>query len=350
MAQAAEPGGSAGYYDRDRIMGSSAVFVGLNTKQVGLIGPLESAMKRMDGALASLDLGVALTGGAIDTAHRELWAARLDERAGSFSSFFDAFQERFDAEGSAYERVFLAALERAVSALAAELGSEVVECSGGGGDPFAMSGPGGLGSSRCEGDDLSARIAVAWDKDPALAEDLAALDTQAWPEITSYESQETALARLEDGATDGGLDGWLDPARLVRSLPEAAELLDAVARRTEQGRRELLGQSRMIDRESDSAEAELASIRERAKGVRLSSEAAKAALGSALWQALGRVNKKSKALRGKNIGVCMNPADWGACSGPDLTFDVRDALLSDRKLQKGLARQLAALPDSALTP
>jgi len=349
LAEGAEVAPSVGHYDRDRIMGASALFLGLNKTQVALVGPLESGMKRMDGALASLDLSVALTGGAIDGAQRALWSARLDERAGMFSSFFDAFQARFDEDGAAYQQIFVAALDRAEAALARDLGGALVECAGSGGSPFGLTGPGGARKS-CPGEDLSIRIAAAWDEDPILARELAALGSMPWPELASYESVESALLWLDSGGAAAALDGWVDPSRLAQSIPEAAELLDTLAGRAEAARRELVGQSRSIEAEAEDAEAQLASIRERAKQIRLHTEEVKAALGSLLWQAMGRALKKTKVPRKKNIGICMNPSDWEACSGPDLTSPVRDALLDDRKLQKSLVKQLSALPDSPYLP
>jgi len=343
-AVAQESPGEIGHYDRDRIMSRSELFVGLNSKQLAVVGPLESAMKRMDGALASLDLSVALTEGAIDRAQRDLWKARLDERAGAFSSFFDAFQERFSADGQAYESIFMAALERAVADLTAELGGAVVECAGQSASPFSLTGPGGA-TKACAGEDLSARIAAAWDRDPVLASALDELTSAPWPELPSYESEESALPQTGEKETSPTLDGWVSSPRLLRALPEAAELLDAIAQRAESGRRELVAKSRLIDREAEGAEAQLVSIRAAAKELRLQSEADKGALGDLVWQALTRAVKKHKSLRKKAVGLCMNPSDWGGCSGPDLTTDLRDALLADRKLQKQLGKQLEGFRD-----
>jgi hypothetical protein len=341
-AFAHESPGAVGHFDRDRIMSRSALFVGLNSKQLALVGPLESAMKRMDGALASLDLSVSLTEGTIDRAQRDLWKARLDERAGGFSSFFDAFQERFSADGQAYGTLFMAALERAVADLAVELGGSIVECAGQSASPFSLTGPGGATKS-CAGEDLSARIAAAWDRDPALASALEQLTAAPWPALSSYESEQSALPRKGDEGTPQTLGGWVSPSRLLRDLPEAAELLDAIAQRAESGRRALVGKSRLIDREAEDAEAQLVSIRAAAKELRLQSEADKAALGELVWQAAARAVKKHKLLRKQTVGVCMNPPDWGGCSGADLTTDLRDALLADRKLQKQLGKQLDGL-------
>jgi hypothetical protein len=340
VSEAAE---ATDHFDRDRIMGKSKVFVGLNGKQIALVGPLESAMKRMDASLADLDLSVALTEGVIDRAQRELWKARLDERAGAFSTFFDAFQERFDSDGAAYETIFVGALERALSSLATELGREVVECSSGPGSPFDLSGPSGS-TKACPGEDVSARIAEAWDADAVLATELENLGAVAWPKLVSYEGEESALA-LKDAATEATLDGWVRPAALASGIPEAAELFNAISRRAELARRELVAESKMIDREAEDSADQFASIRERAKQLRLTAESAKATLGSALWEALPRASKKDKRLRKKAIGICMNPSDWGACSGADLTATVKEALLADRKLQRVLQKKLSDLAD-----
>lgn len=336
VADAAE---ATGHYDRDKVMGQSGVFVGLNSKQVALVGPLESAMKRMDAALASLDLSVALTEGVIDRAQRDLWKARLDERAGSFSTFFDAFQERFDAEGAAYQTIFVDALERAT----AGLGGEIVECANGPSSPFDLAGPSGAAST-CAGEDVSARIAEAWDRDSVLAAELEKLGAVSWPSLASYDSEEPALVRT-GGGPGATTDGWVAPSDLASGIPEAAELFNAISRRAERARRELVAESQAVDREAEDAAAQLALIRDRAKQLRLKAESAKAALGAAIWEAFPRALKKDKSLRKMEVGICMNPSDWGSCSGVEMTAAVQDALLADRKLQKNLQRQLADLSD-----
>ena len=341
LPSAAEAGDTKGHFDRDRIMSKSSVFVGLNSKQIALVGPLESAMKRMDAALASLDLSVALTEGVVDRAQRDLWKARLDERAGEFSSFFDAFQARFNSDGEAYETIFVGALERAVSGLSEDLGGEVVECSGGAASPFALTGP-GSSSKSCPGEDLSAKVAEAWDRDPVLAEELKNLGALSWPTLASYESEEAALVRTGGKAAEP-LDGWVTPSALASVIPEAAELFNAISRRAEVARRELVAQSQTVDREAEDAAEQFASIREAAKQLRLTAESAKASLGATLWEALPRASKKDKRLRKKAVGICLNPADWGACAGVDLTATVKEALLADKKLQKSLQKQLAEL-------
>ncbi len=339
----AEAGEATGHFDRDRIMGQSNIFVGLNSKQIALVGPLESAMKRMDASLAEVDLSVALTEGVIDRAQRDLWKARLDERAGAFSTFFDAFQERFDSDGAAYETIFVGALERALASLTAELGGEIVECSSGPGSPFDLAGPGGSAKA-CPGEDVSARIAEAWDRDSVLAAELESLGAVSWPELVSYDAEEPALERT-DGTAGRTLDGWVTPAALASGIPEAAELFNAISRRAEVARRALVARSQTVDREAEDAAEQFASIREQAKQLRVTAESAKAALGAALWEALPRASKKDKRLRKKAVGICINPSDWGACAGVDLTVTVKEALLADRKLQKNLQKQLAGLGD-----
>ena len=232
-AQAEETGN---HYDPERVMGQSALFTQLNKTQLKLVGPLESAMKRMDGALADLDLNVGLTGEAVDVAARELWAARLEQRAGEFSTFFDAFQDRFSEDGAAYQVIFLGALDRAVQSLKDETGVDVSECASNK-NPFGMAGPGGMAAKTCQGEDLSARIAGMWDQDPELKAALVELGKKAWPTLASYETDtEVALVRGGGAAPDG----WIAPSQLVKLVPEASELLFTIEVRTEDGRRALL--------------------------------------------------------------------------------------------------------------
>jgi len=295
----------------------------------------------MDGALASLDLNLALSKATVERAQQELWSARLDQRAGEFSSFFDAFQARFYEDGTAYEAIFVAALERAVKTLSDETATTISECAQKGNSPFGMSGPGGTSGAACAGEDFSVKIAAHWDQDSELAAQLAALAAKPWPTLTAFEGAEPALSRSTAAASTQ--DGWLMPSRLVANIPEATELLDAIEIRTEDARRELIAESRALPDSQEAAEQKLAAIRERAKGVRSYAETAKAELGEALWQSLDRATKRNKTLKKKQIGICMNPEDWGSCTGEDFTPAVGDVLLADRKLQKTLAKLLAGL-------
>lgn len=338
---AARSADAPGHYDKSRIMSSSKVFYELSAAQIEAFSPIESKLKLMDGALGELDLSLALTSEAVGSGHHDLWTARLDERATTFGALFEEVQGRFDRDGQAFATIFEAALGRAKAELSSELGGEPVECSGSGNDPFELKGPGG-GSTSCPGDDLSLRIAEAWDSDAELAAALQGLGGEAWPQPVSYTEPQSAEALLSGGATEAALDGWIDPARLAEDLPEGSEIIDEVASRSEAARRTLIRESQAVDREAEDAKDRLASISQRAVKVRTFGEAEKAKLGAALWQALDRATKK-KALRKKKIGVCLNPEDWGGCTGEDLTSAVRDALLEDRKLQKTLVKHLESM-------
>ncbi|MEE2829916.1 MAG: hypothetical protein VX498_12070 [Myxococcota bacterium] len=335
---------AAGHYDRDRVMGASEVFRSLNKSSRAAFGPVESALVRSDGALAELDLSLALTPGSIQQDHHDLWSAKLDQRASAFAASFQEVQARFDEDGRAYEAVFRSALDRAVSRVSKKLGDkEVVECSGASNDPFAMTGPGRAPGPACPGQDQSKAIAALWDSDSTLAEALEELRAKPWPEITSYDEAQGALQLLSGRRADAPLDGWIDPARLARSLPEAAEFLDAIDRRSEESRQVLLQERSELDPEAPEAEAAVQSIRTRAARIRVYGEEERAKLGGEVWAGLARALKKDRVLRKKNVGICLNPEDWGGCTGPDHTVAVAEALLGDKKLQRAVVKLLEEL-------
>ena len=330
---------SAAHYSAEKVMAQSALFSGLNKQQLAVVAPLESAMQRMDSSLAELDLAIALSEGWVDGAQRDLWSARLAERAGTFGQFFDSFQARFNEQGIAYERIFSAAIERSTAALAKELGGPVVECSPNQAT-FGLSGPGGAGAKKCPGENVSTKLAAAWDADTVLASELETLGDAGWPELASYVGGE---APLPTSGNTGSPESWFSLSLVARGIPEAAELLDAIDIAAEDARRALVAQSRAIDPSSPDGEAQAAAIRASAKKLRAYSETAKANVGDALWSAFGRVSKRNKALRASAPGFCFNPVDWEACSGSDRSVEVREALMDDRKLVRELQKQLEKL-------
>ena len=345
-AEAGEPAGP-GHFDRDRVVAASAAFRSVAGSSQAALGPLERDLMRTDGALAALDLSIQLTrGGGIERAHHELWDARLVERSNRFGSEFGAFQEQLDGLGVGFEDAFEQALQRAIAGLAAEGFEPVVECAAKSNDPFALTGPGGQRSApTCEGTDLSERISAAWDADEELKAALGAIVGQDWQKVTTYEGSEPPLALA--GLDPAGV--WLAPSDLVDLLPEAIEVIDDIDRRTQRAREELLGARAGLE-DGPELEAQVDAIRTRARETREWSEARKQAVGAVLWDAVERGRKKGKKDGWSSVGICMNPEAWGGCAGKDVTRELIDVLLGDRKLAKELAklRDTLGAPDVSL--
>ena len=338
---------ATGHYDREAIVGASAVFRGLAQRQATALGPLERDLGRTDKALAGLDMALALTEGAVDQAQHELWSAKLDERSTRFGGEFRTIQEGMDVRGLAYEQAFEDALSRAVVAMTA--GGEVLEeCSAApGNDPFALTGPGGQSAAKaCPGADVSAKIAAAWDDDAELVAALDAIGGESWPVVTTYEE---AQAPLDLAGTKTGAV-FIYPPELMDSIPEGIQLVDEITARTDAGRQKLLAARDGLDPKAEGADAQVEAIRTRARELREWGEARKGEVGGALWTAVDRARRKGKKDGWSDVGVCLNPGDWAGCEGRDVTEEVAEVLVADKKLAKELAGLLESLgePDVSL--
>jgi len=339
LAEEAAPEPS-GHFDRDAIVSASNVFRGLAERQGAALGPLERSLGRTDKALAALDMALALVDGAIDQAQHDLWVAKLDERSARFGAEFRVVQQQLDERGLAYEQAFEQALERALAALTPE-GGELVECqAAASNDPFALTGPGGQTEKKtCPGEDVSEKIAAAWDGDAELTAALDAIDGEKWPEVTTYEEPQAVLGL---GSTAAGTT-WIAPQDLVDSLPEGIELVDAITERTDAGRQQLLAARDQLDPKAPDAEATVEAIRAKARGLREWSEARKAEVGGVIWAAVEKSRKKGKKAGWGDVGICVNPEGWGGCAGRDVTEEVADLLVDDKKLAKALGALLEQL-------
>lgn len=325
------------HFDRDTVVASSSVFRSLSESGAGGFAPIERALMGTDGALAELDLSLALTrGGAVEKAQHDLWTAKLDQRSGLFGAEFQAIQEQLTRQSVGYEEAFEGALQRALATTPA------VECKQEAASPFDLSGPGGQrkATKECPGEDVSAKLAAAWDGDETLKAAVAAIATEPWAGVTGYEASEASVGL--SGAPASAVT--LVPAELLENLPEAIEVLDAISSRAEAAREELLAaRAELVADDTDGAQA----IRTRARELREWTEAQKEALGSVLFGGLERSRKKKGKKAGwGDVSACLNPAAWGGCDGEDVTDAVADVLVEDGKL----AKELAALRDGLGRP
>ncbi|MCP4870924.1 MAG: hypothetical protein GY898_19645 [Proteobacteria bacterium] len=337
-ALAQDAGASAdAHFDRDTVVASSAVFRSLSESGGGGFASIERSLMVTDGALAELDLSLALTrGGAVDSAQHDLWTAKLDQRSGLFGDEFGALQEQLTRQSIGYEEAFEGALQRALAVTPA------VECKQESASPFDLSGPGGQRKApkECPGADISADLAKAWDADAELKAAVDAIANEAWTTVTTYDAAEAALDL--SGAPASAIT--VEPAELVANLPEAIEVLDLIAERADVGREELLAaRAELSPDDKDGAQA----IRTRAKELREWTEAQKEALGVVLFAGLERSRKKKGKKAGwAEVSACLNPSAWGGCDGKDVTDEVGDVLVEDGKL----AKELTALRDGLGRP
>ncbi len=339
----------ADHYDPDAVAAASSVFRAVAEEAQTGLSAVEGSVSGTDGALADLDLGLALSLGAVDTRFHKLWRARLDERSTRFGTEFRAVQEAIYGFETASERAFSAALERSLAALVAENGGLPTECVASGGVLATLTGPGGPSDSKqtsCPGEDRSVELAGLWDQDQALQEAAAAIRAWEWPQITTYREAEPALALGQASVAEG----WIAPADLVHQLPEVVEVLDTIEHRANKARAALIEARNALDPEAEGAEERVAAIRDRAKGIRHYLTSMRKALGVELWAAVDRARKKGKKRGWSEVGLCPNPPAWGGCEGLDRTDAVAEVALSDKKLQKKAVALLESLghPETSL--
>ncbi len=337
----AEP---AGHYDPDKLPAASKVFVEVAKASGGAVDPLEGALVKADGALADLNLALALASGSVDEGKRGVWGARHDERSTRFDHEAESFQREVYALGDSFQRAFEEATARAVDAVE----GEVVECREPQGSALgALAGRTEAAEPTCPGKNVTADIAAAWDADPVLAEAIAPLREPMKTTVTAYdeEAEVLGLSGHPAGST------WVSPQELAAAIPEAAEILDAIDTRAAEARGVLSAANKALDRDDPLAEDMVKAIRNRARGIRTWTGERRAALGVAVAEAIERNRKKAGKKAGwVDVGVCVNPEVWGGCAGTNVAEPVAEALLKDKKLAKALERMLIELtePETSL--
>ena len=378
----AEEAALKSHYIEADVPGKSSAFKSVGGASSRTFEEVESRLKRTDGALAKMDLSLALVAGAVETGAWDLRAARLEARSDTFAYEFKGVQARFDQVGAAYEEAFSGALARAVEALTKEGGGPIGPCTPKRGGLAALGGggPGGAApDSGCPGTDISAEIARRWDRDAALEARLleivggdlgplvvgvndagepipygSALDGLGWPLVTGYQEPDAVLPLI--GQPSAG-PAWLHPADLVVSMPELAEALDRVDALAATARADLSATARALPRDGDGRLAQDAdtvarasAIQARAKAVRQFTDEARASLGREVWEALGKLRKKGKKEGWDSVGVCVTPPAFGGCTGQDATDLVAAGLGADKKLSATLAQLAERLtaPETAL--
>ena len=337
----AEP---TGHYDPDRIPPASRVFVEVSKASGAAVTPIERRLVQADGALADLAVALGLTAGSVDEARHGLWKARLDERSTRFGIEAEGFQQEVYAMGDGFQKAFEDATTRAVAALE----GEVVPCRAPRRSALgALAGRDEAPTSTCPGTDHSEAIAAAWDADSILAEAIAPLRDPLKTSVTTYEEKAEVLGL---GGNAAGTT-WVAPVTLASAIPEAMEILDAIDARAEEARGVLRGAQRSLTKDDPLAEDMVKAIRNRARGIRTWTDEKRSMLGRAVFDALERRRKRDGKKGGwKDVGVCVNPEVWNACDGKDVSEDVAQALLKDKKLVSALDDMLIDLaePETSL--
>lgn len=301
----------AAWYHPDQVAGQSTLFTNASAEILPAYQDVETALRQLSPPVEDLELASTLAAGSLSAADQ---AYALDVRKQAAALLLQA-QARVDAVQEAYGRSFGAALERA---LAVEgKGKEVVECAGGGGIQ-AMMGP---GRKPCVGEELNAALAARLDADATLKAEIDQANAQPWPEI-ALGGQPLVPLELTGSAS------YVQLAPLARKLwgerlTDRADDLD-----------------RALEPLEDALAAGDAQALAQAQGHRAAYDRKLAADGQVLLPLLGESLARLKGGAGQDVGLCINPAGLGGCTGTDRSAELLPLLLADKKL----AKALAALP------
>lgn len=258
----------------------------------------EAAQKQLDTArraAGELELADALL--AADAAR----ATYVEATDRALSGQFLRLQKHTDLLGEDYSRTFGAAVERAIPLVAK--GATVTECTKIT-KVEAMMGK----SPRCDGTDISARIAGMIDEDKVLQGQVADLLSVEWPAITLTGTPQPPTALT-------GVERTVDVATLARALRgDALKELDEV--------READIEQITADLDSTDPSVKRAAI-QKGEVVRDTWRKGVAEVGVKLWpEVKKRLEKAAKKGGPAAVALCANPASLGGCGLPDVTAEV----------------------------
>ncbi len=283
------------WWTEDGITRNSALF---GRAQARDAKAYEVAQKALDGAkraVGSLELADALM--APDAA-RATYLTGVDRQ---LSVQFLRLQKHADQLGEDYSRMFGAAVERALPVVSA--GATVTECTQIG-KMEAMLGRG----PRCDGTDISGKVAAAIDQDAELKRQVEDLLTIDWPAIALQGAPQTPVALT-------GTERTVDAAALARLVAgEQLRLLDETREAAIEELGEALGSPDPSVKGPAVAKGEEIRTTWR-KGV--------AAVGTRLWPDVKKKLEKAAKKGGPaKVALCANPVALGGCGVPDATAEV----------------------------
>ncbi|MCB9777937.1 MAG: hypothetical protein H6742_05190 [Alphaproteobacteria bacterium] len=299
---------SSAWYSADTVAEQSVAFGQVTTS----VGPAWDAatkeLRILGRAAEELEIGVAMGGDRVPADLSE-WALGVRRRINAAGL---QAQKHVDLLGEDYDRVFRAAVDRAAAAHGGATECEAPPRKGPAVPGMAPPKP------ACPGTDVSAAIARDIDADAVLAAELAEIAGVPWPRA-EVEPRSAAVIPVAGSAR------WVQLAPLARAL--WSDRLDARTDDLDRGLARLAPDGDLSD------PAVLAQATELRRGY----EAALAKDGERLLTALQGALGKGALKDLGDVGVCVNPPEFGGCAGEDVTDRALPLLKADRKLAKALA-------------
>lgn len=306
------PAFAGGFYHPDDVAAASTRFAEAQTQLMAPLDERQGAARTLSAALREYREGLDLLG---DRAPAEQ-IRRLQEMETDYLRQFDRLQGFADTLVGDFDTAFTGSMERA---LASHEGA--VECRA-----KVAVGPRvpGMASREqdnpaCTGDNLNAAIAAALDADAELAGALPGIVGRTWPNLG-----------LEPVAVDAVGNGQRFVS--VRSLmvAGAADALRAIDRADDEARVPI-----DASLEDGADAAELKALEAQGQAVAATTRARRAELAAPVLAAADAALAKW----GKSEGAtawCAQPKPLGACLGDDLSRELIDRLLADKKVAKAL--------------
>lgn len=189
----------------------------------------------------------------------------------------------------------------------------------------------------CVGPDLSHELADLLDQDPAFQPPSPSVEAVV---VTMFDAPASALP-LGLGAREPGQ--WIMPAVLAISVPSVQRALDRVHDLASDARHEL-------HKRASSPPADPAQLRDWEDRIDFAADTileftdrSSREIGELLFQSVQRNAPTVDWPAFEDLGVCVNPTDWGGCVGEDLTGDLVEGLRNDEELDSLLRTLLDSL-------
>lgn len=307
-----------------------------------------------DGLAAARQITGAAPEG-LDARHAEL-AAGFDRDWSTINGFVD--QLVLDTD-----RAFTEALAVHVSELEEAEGIVVGTCE----PPAGVLGM-AMGQGECAGRDVTPHIVAALDADEDLGAAVADICGREWPAVRP-DRRAVAPLTLSGAVAPESMDSFSAQQLYERSAPFEPVLLAveesfrAASREVEMARQlheanrrmYLESQPSLAAEEAATREAELTAELEQVKAAsealtRWRTDAVAGAVALAWKQVQDRESAVVRELDIEGLAVCLQPADLGGCTGPDVTDLVAGYLEDQKKVAKETAQHAEAVgsPDLGL--
>lgn len=314
---AAEPG----FYHPADVAAVSEAFAEVNGPAAEGYHALSAAARTAASSLNHYEEALDLLGDAAPDAERE----RHAELTTRFHRDFAVAQDFAAAVLDDTETSFAVGLESALSNL--EPSPAVCEkpTSATSVTSTGMRIPGRAGqTSTCEGTDLNPTIAADIDSNQAVRTATAEIASRKWPDL-KLDAQPQPPSGWADAT------GWLDLRRLF--MKGAPDRLAQIIEDDEDSRAEF--EEAITDGSTREERLELVAA---AQALTARTAGARSALAAPVLTALEGWNAKRDKKGHSTVSLCANPVELGGCVGTDLTLEVLEVLLADKKVRKALAQ------------